>query len=95
MTEAVKAATEDYREEMDIISHFMEARVEESENGQVTAADLWKAYRDWCEENGEKTVNQRTLGGLMRERGFQSEVKRVGGKSARVYSGLSLIPRQF
>ena len=95
MPEVVKAATDDYRGEMDIIGDFMDANIKVEEEGFAPAGKLYKAYLDWCGDNGEKAVTQRTLGGLMRDRGFKSVVKRIGATPTRGYPGLTVLTLIF
>ena len=101
--EAVLAATEEYRAEMDLLADFLKSRCELGDGKSCPAGKLYNAYQDWCEDNGEKPVQQRTFGTMMRQRGFKAKVVRppvqpkVGGgqekKGApeRTYHGIGLL----
>lgn len=70
---AVKAATADYRIEMDVLGDFTRERCLVAENCEVGSAQLFDAYKEWAESAGEKPVTQRRFGLQMVERGFRSE----------------------
>ncbi len=73
--DAVKAATDDYRRDEDVLAQFVADRCYvspgKSETVRVKAGDLYKAYRDWCEATGTREMSQRNFGSAMTERGFQ------------------------
>lgn len=87
--EEVKAATQTYREEMDLLSLFLEECCEVG-TGMVPAGDLYDAYEKWCNKNGEQPVTKRTFGRMMGERGLRAENKSCNGETKRCYLGLSL-----
>jgi putative DNA primase/helicase len=70
MPEAVKTATEGYREEMDVLAGFLDDYCIIDTRMTAKASDLYKAYKQWCEENGEVARSQRWLGGRLTARGF-------------------------
>jgi len=72
----VIAATESYRAEMDIIADFIDERCIVKPYAKAKVSDVYKAYIEWCEVNGEKSLNRRAFGDRLRERGFNS---RKGG----------------
>lgn len=53
--EVVLQATKEYREEEDQLGRFLEERCDCFKPGFPTtqSTDLWKAYQEWCHENGE------------------------------------------
>jgi putative DNA primase/helicase len=67
---AVQAASDDYRADMDILGAFLADRCVQFPYAQVTAEHLYRAYTDWCDENGERPITQRRLGMSLTERGF-------------------------
>ena len=83
---AVKQATREYRQDEDIIGHFIDDTCTRGD-GQVQAGVLYKAYGEWCKENGYRPINGMRFGKAMRT---------VGGvecsKTSRLvmYHGLSL-----
>ncbi len=67
----VRAATTEYRTEMDVVGAFLAERCIEGNDYTVRAALLYVEYTRWCESNGEYALNLRRLGLAMTERGFQ------------------------
>ncbi|OPY75191.1 MAG: hypothetical protein A4E65_03618 [Syntrophorhabdus sp. PtaU1.Bin153] len=55
--DCVKAATEEYRNDEDIIKHFIDDRCLVAPELSVKALVLYKAYRLWCEEMGHVPLN--------------------------------------
>jgi putative DNA primase/helicase len=88
MPAAVETATRDYQQEMDIIGAFISDRCEVAPDGQVSKADVYKAYVEWAEENGERAVNQRELSARLSERGFEEG----RNKRQRFWQGLRVDP---
>ncbi len=84
--QTVQEATQQYRAEMDTFAAFITDRCAEGRNCFVTSAALYKAYRGWCEDTGERPDSQTAVGKRLRERGY-SEGKQ-GGK--RGWFGLTL-----
>lgn len=87
---AVRQASESYREEMDYLGDFIDAKLNHIEGGFLSAAELWNAYEKWCVENGENGITQRILGKMMTDRGYERTTKREGQKTARGYVGVRL-----
>ncbi|AZF90333.1 MAG: P4 family primase [Phage 5P_3] len=86
--DAVKRATESYREESDILAEFLSARVVWSPTASVAKGALYEAYRQWCESNKETPIGKRTFNERIQERGVQ-EFRATGG--VRSWSGIGLI----
>jgi putative DNA primase/helicase len=86
VSETVRAATELYRLDSDILGQFMAEVLEEREHASITTRDLYGAYTDWCEDSGRHKMTKQTLGRQLSERGFPSS---VGAKSRR-HKGLTL-----
>lgn len=70
--DAVAAATKEYREEMDSLGDFLEARCVVEPNATAPAAALYKQYEMWCSDAGEHPDTQRSFGLRLSERGFDS-----------------------
>lgn len=83
---AVKAATEEYRREMDLIGVFLDELCEVGDDFETEAGRLYIAYTGWCKESGSTSENQKVFGGNLTRRGFKSVKK---GKMHR--RGLRLI----
>lgn len=67
----VSAATESYRQEMDIIGAFLKDRCLLRGDAKVTAGQLYVAYKKWCDDNGERPLTQQKLGGALGDRNFR------------------------
>ncbi len=70
--EAVAAATKEYREEMDTLGDFFEARCVLDPNATAPASALYKQYEMWCDDTGERQETQTAFGARLTERGFES-----------------------
>jgi putative DNA primase/helicase len=79
---AVLAATSEYRTEMDVLGAFLEESCVLGEHALVSAASLYRAYQVWLDDNGERSVSQRSLGAALTERGFD---RRKHGADRRWY----------
>lgn len=65
---AVIKANEDYRNEMDVISAFINECCEVSTNASVNANDLYRNYVSWCDDTGAFDVGKRKFGMEMTKR---------------------------
>ncbi len=70
--EEVLAATQQYREEMDVLAGFLDDRCVVHPRAEAPATPLYNEYQEWCRSNGEAEENQRRFGGRLRDRGFDS-----------------------
>jgi putative DNA primase/helicase len=84
----VDDATQDYRAEMDVLGDFIAERCILDPGADATAAELYKSYTSWAEENGEKRpLTQRAFGMSLTERGFERG-KGTGNKGIRLGIGV-------
>ena len=88
----VKAATGDYRSEMDVLGEFLSERCYIDPAVSVGASELYNAYREWAEGSGEHACNQTRFGAQLTERGYQPE-RQTSGRVKRV--GLGLLATRF
>lgn len=72
--------------EEDDVELFAGDMLIEASQGTLTAAEIWKAYRDWCRNNESMPVTQTMLGRRLRTMGFK---KRQSGGVVR-YVGVAL-----
>ncbi|NIT03993.1 hypothetical protein GTO10_03635, partial [Candidatus Saccharibacteria bacterium] len=56
---------------------------------QATVKDLYQAYKDWCDRNGEKPLSKRSVGVHLADRGFKKGQQTTGGR-ARFWEGIGL-----
>jgi len=76
----IKEATEEYKSSMDVVAEFIEQCCMESHRVKIATKDLYKVYKNWCDESGEEPVNKKSLGRRLAERGYKStRVKRERG----------------
>lgn len=78
----VQAATQAYRDEMDVFGPFVAECCVIHRLAEVRASDLWTAYKAWCAENGIKEQSQHKLGKYLNAKGTRVErsngIKRLG-----------------
>lgn len=66
----VRAATDGYRAEMDLLGEFLKERCALEPEAETTARDLYDAYLVWCEEVGvDKPISKIDFGRRLGERG--------------------------
>lgn len=87
MTDEVRAATDSYRDEMDVFGPFLEECCFAEPGSHIKTKELNTTYAEWCEANGERKRSAKALGGALRERGFESG--RLA-KGVRCWRGLRL-----
>jgi len=83
----VKDATEEYRQEEDVLGPFIQERCLVTPKAEVGATDLYQEYKRWCDETGDKPASQTVFGRLLTNRGFPPK-KRSG---RRWREGISLL----
>jgi putative DNA primase/helicase len=69
----VKAATDDYRNEMDIVGQFLDERCLFDPSVSTQATTLYTAFKTWCQQSGEQELTQTAFGLRLKERGYQPE----------------------
>lgn len=85
LPKAVQDATSEYKNEMDIVGAWIAENCVVSSCYHVTAADAYKSFKTWCEENYNISFSKSRFGRMIRERGIE-----VGMKNGRIYKGLAL-----
>jgi putative DNA primase/helicase len=70
---AVTEATNEYRNEMDIIGEYSKERCVMNPLGAASVADSYRDYEAWCGKNADKPFSKRTFTALMREHGLQTK----------------------
>ena len=58
-------ATQEYRDDEDILGHFIDECCEIDDAVEITASGLYKAYTEWCDKNGHHSLNQTNFGRKM------------------------------
>jgi putative DNA primase/helicase len=88
--QAVRDATEEYRQEQDVLADFLDEHCVIDAQAYAVAGILHKTYTTWCEGNGSKPLSPTAFGRRLTERGFKADKPRIGGKQTRVWRGLGL-----
>ena len=83
----VLAATDSYREEMDVLAGFLDEHCVVQEGAFVATKELYAAYATWAEGAGEKKLSKKWLAMRLAERGFTSG---RGLRGVRGWRGLRL-----
>lgn len=69
--EEVKAATNEYKCEMDFMASFFSDCCCLEDRAKATAKELYEAYTAWCSETGEEPLKQRGFGVKLKDKGFK------------------------
>lgn len=85
----VEEASKEYREEMDVTAAFINDCCERGINKQIKAKDLFVAYKNWAEENGQYAMNSTKFG---KEMGNKFNKKKSSGVI--VYEGIDLLDEE-
>ncbi|MED2983866.1 phage/plasmid primase, P4 family [Bacillus thuringiensis] len=78
--EAVKAATNEYREDMDILAPFIDENCTVNSLVRIEAKMLYENYTKWCYQNNELELKNRAFYRQLEVRGFKKE-KGTGNKN--------------
>ncbi|MFB6364265.1 phage/plasmid primase, P4 family [Paenibacillus elgii] len=92
---SMQESRDNYREEMDSVSDFIEDRLFVHPTATVTVKRLLDVYRDWTEENGEYQHKKSALYEQIREwmesKGYTFENARIGAKQDRGFRGIGVL----
>jgi hypothetical protein len=82
----VKAATDSYRMDMDVLARFIDEECDTGAGLRVKTSRLYGRYKVWCEESGEQVMRSQDFSQSLQDRGYSR------GKSdgTRVYRGIGL-----
>lgn len=84
--QSVKVATEEYREESDVISRFVEDECSVGESQSVGATMLYDHYVGWCRSSDQRSMSQTAFGTRLREKRY----KKDSSSGRVVYYGIGL-----
>lgn len=85
--ECVREATSQYQRDMDHVQHFLDERCCAGQGLEVRSSDLYKAYRQWCEDIGQRPHAASVFGKSLSQKKFAVTHKKNGN----VREGLTLI----
>lgn len=83
----VLEATEEYRSDMDVLGGFLAECCTLAPGAGATAKQLYTAYTQWVEQNGEEALSQRAFGMRLSERGL---TRRRGTGNVHSWLGIGL-----
>jgi len=90
--EAILAATNQYFEDQDLFSQWLEECCEISPaNSFMSSAVLYQSWRRYAEDAGEDAGTQKMLGHKLKRNGLSSGQKRFRGKNCKGWLGISLV----
>jgi putative DNA primase/helicase len=81
-------ATNEYRHDEDSLGDFLEECCLRDDNTRQQMKEVYKAYSDWCDQNGERPMTKGNLSKELKQRGFQSK-RSTGGYHYWVGLGLN------
>jgi putative DNA primase/helicase len=84
--EAVTVATAAYREDSDPLAAFLDDRCSVEPHAEVGKGELYKAFKEWAEQAGERQLSQKEFSQRISERGFAEDRT----KKQRLWLGLRL-----
>jgi len=84
---AIDMATAGYRDESDVLGQFLADCTVESAGARAQSSDLYKAYRSWCEEQGETPWTQKSFTRALGER----DRRPVKSDGVMVFKGLGIL----
>jgi putative DNA primase/helicase len=85
--QAVKEATEEYRQDMDILGPFIEENCTIKVNAKIESKALYENYSKWCYQNNEMELKNRVFYRQLEIRGFKKE---KGAKNKNFIHGITL-----
>jgi len=85
----VRRATVEYRAEMDLLAGFIADCCKTGADHRAYASDLYKAYKLWCDDTGERHETQTKFGRRLTEKGYENGGK-GGARGAAIRLGLVL-----
>lgn len=81
----VAEATNEYREESDVIGNFIEEKCVVGSDCKVSANALLKAAQEWAKEGGLRYVRRNEFIDYMKKRGFTKDRLSWGGNRGKIY----------
>lgn len=83
---AVQSAIDKYRGENDWLNNFITDCCEVANSFRERAGELYRAYRDYCQRNGDYTRNKADFKKALTEAGYEQHKEKIGS----VYYGIEL-----
>lgn len=77
-TDSIYEATREYQTEQDIVLQFLTEKCDRHPEYSVLKNELWRAWKNWCEEAGEKAAGKRTKRWFIRQMIQTHDFKHAG-----------------
>lgn len=71
-------AINEYRSSMDVLKHYLDDQIELSADAKIGTTDLYKDYKQWCQDNGHRPFSQITFSNRLKDRGHENKHTKVG-----------------
>ena len=84
----VRAASDAYRAEMDVLGDFIAECCILGPRYEVAKGELYQAYTTWCEDNRERPLGKKEFISRLQDRGIG---ERKGAKGVRLHVGIGLL----
>lgn len=88
--EAVRAATEEYRTDMDVLRAWIDECCALDAGAWAASRELYDSYQKWARENTQWVMSRQKFGRRMKER-FQQERRGGGSHKERGFRGLTVM----
>jgi phage/plasmid-associated DNA primase len=88
--DSVQAATAALFAHNDFLNEFINEMCVVGADAMVPIKDMWDAYKQWCEEQGEDPAQGRTFNHMMEKGGFERRQARIHGRSGKAWTGIGL-----
>jgi putative DNA primase/helicase len=82
-------ATDDYRAEQDLLGEWIEECCLTGTGCEARSGDLFRSYKKWCEDRGEKGMSRTKFSSRLTERGFTKDRQTSGHVC---YCGIGVVP---
>jgi putative DNA primase/helicase len=69
----VMKATNEYKEDMDILGPFLYERCYIGDDQKISAKEIYEVYSNWCFQNGEFALKNRAFYRALETKGFKKE----------------------
>ena len=78
MDTRTEAATEQYRNEMDVVGQFLTDKCLMNEDARVASSELYRIYKNWASDNGYRAMSIQRLKRSLVSRGFTPQRTKKG-----------------
>jgi putative DNA primase/helicase len=90
--ETVRAATDQYRTEMDTLAEFLDEECVIAPSCRVLAERLYQSYAMWCDKSGERKDSKKAFVAQLEERGFERRRETAGVNKGRyIWLGIGFL----